>query len=100
MHKYNKNINVDCEEPLRTLSLEMNQAGDVAIGCKVLDIIRLTFDPIAARCAEWPTTLYFSFAMQSISTNESPGIPPCAAIVVRTGGTFPKRPRKTSFIAL
>ena len=42
----------------------------------------------------------YSVAMQSISTSELPGIPPAAAIVVRTGGSGPKRPRKTSFIAL
>ena len=41
----------------------------------------------------------YSVAMQSISTSELPGIPPAAAIVVRTGGSGPKRPRKASFIA-
>src|SRR5215203_1531428 len=38
-------------------------------------------------------------AMQSISTSELPGIPAAAAIVVRTPGSGPKRPRNTSFIA-
>ena len=38
-------------------------------------------------------------AMQSISTSELPGMPPAAAIVVRTPGSAPKRPRKTSFMA-
>ena len=38
-------------------------------------------------------------AMQSISTSELPGMPPAAAIVVRTPGSVPKRPRNTSFIA-
>ncbi len=32
-------------------------------------------------------------AMQSISTSELPGMPPAAAIVVRTPGSLPKRPR-------
>ena len=32
--------------------------------------------------------------MTSISTSELPGIPPAAAIVVRTGGSSPKRPSK------
>src|SRR5918995_5023898 len=41
----------------------------------------------------------YSAAMQSISTSELPGIPPAAAIVVRTPGSGPKRPRNTSFIA-
>ena len=41
----------------------------------------------------------YSVAMQSISTSELPGIPPAAAIVVRTGGSGPKRPRNISFIA-
>ena len=44
--------------------------------------------------------LPYKLAITSISTNELPGIPPYAAIVVRTGGSSPKRPRKTSFIAL
>ena len=38
-------------------------------------------------------------AMQSISTSEFPGIPPAAAIVVRTGGAAPNRPRYASFMA-
>jgi len=38
------------------------------------------------------------YAMTSISTSEFPGMPPAAAIVVRTGGSSPKRPRNTSFI--
>jgi hypothetical protein len=38
-------------------------------------------------------------AITSISTSEFPGIPPGAAIVVRTGGSSPNRPRNTSFIA-
>ena len=37
-------------------------------------------------------------AMQSISTSDLPGMPPYAAIVVRTGGFGPKRPRKISFM--
>src|SRR5918993_1843333 len=41
----------------------------------------------------------YSAAMQSISTSELPGIPPAAAIVVRTPGSGPKRPTNTSFIA-
>jgi len=41
-----------------------------------------------------------SAAMQSISTSEFPGIPPAAAMVVRTPGSGPKLPRKTSFIAV
>jgi hypothetical protein len=41
----------------------------------------------------------YSVAMQSISTSELPGMPPAAAIVVRTGGSEPKRPRNISFIA-
>ena len=40
------------------------------------------------------------YAITSISTSESPGIPPAAAMVVRTGGFSPKRPRKTSFMPL
>ncbi len=32
------------------------------------------------------------YAMTSISTSEFPGIPPAAAIVVRTGGSGPKAP--------
>jgi hypothetical protein len=42
--------------------------------------------------------LAYSVAMQSISTSELPGMPPAAAIVVRTGGSGPKRPRNISFI--
>ncbi len=41
----------------------------------------------------------YRLAMQSISTSELPGIPPAAAMVVRTGGSGPKRPRNISFIA-
>ena len=37
-------------------------------------------------------------AITSISTNELPGMPPGAAIVVRTGGSGPNLPWKTSFI--
>lgn len=37
-------------------------------------------------------------AMQSISTSEFPGIPPAAAMVVRTPGSAPNRPRNTSFM--
>ena len=38
--------------------------------------------------------------MQSISTSELPGIPPAAAIVVRTPGSGPNLPRNTAFIAV
>ena len=38
------------------------------------------------------------YAMQSISTSELPGMPPAAAMVVRTPGSGPKRPRNISFI--
>ncbi len=38
------------------------------------------------------------YAMTSISTSEFPGMPPAAAIVVRTGGFSPKRPLNVSFI--
>ena len=41
-----------------------------------------------------------TYAMQSISTSEFPGMPPAAAMVVLTPGSSPKRPRKTSFIAV
>jgi hypothetical protein len=37
-------------------------------------------------------------AITSISTNELPGMPPAAAMVVRTGGSGPNLPWKTSFI--
>ena len=37
-------------------------------------------------------------AMQSISTSEFPGMPPAAAMVVRTPGSGPNLPRKTSFM--
>ena len=40
------------------------------------------------------------YAMTSISTSEFPGMPPAAAMVVRTGGSSPKRPWKTAFISL
>ena len=56
-----------------------------------------------ARWAEWgsrPATFAQRLAMQSISTREFPGMPPAAAIVVRTPGSEPKRPRKTSFMPL
>jgi len=39
-----------------------------------------------------------STAMTSISTSEFPGMPPAAAIVVRTGGSGPNRPWNISFI--
>ena len=35
-----------------------------------------------------------------VEFEEFPGIPPAAAIVVRTGGSGPNLPRNTSFIAL
>ena len=44
--------------------------------------------------------LAYIYAMQSISTNESPGTPPFAtAIVERTGGLSPKRPLYVWFMA-
>ena len=47
----------------------------------------------------WTRTTDHSDAMQSISTSEFPGMPPAAAMVVRTPGSGPNRPRNTSFIA-
>jgi hypothetical protein len=38
------------------------------------------------------------YAITSISTSEFPGMPPAAAMVVRTGGSAPKRPWNTSFM--
>ena len=40
------------------------------------------------------------YAITSISTSEFPGMPPAAAMVVRTGGSAPKRPWNTSFMPL
>src|SRR5262249_14440264 len=40
----------------------------------------------------------YSAAMTSISTSEFPGMPPAAAMVVRTGGSAPKRPWNISFM--
>jgi len=55
--------------------------------------------PAAARRKRSPALPRQMLAIQSISTSELPGIPPAAAIVVRTPGSGPKRPRNTSFIA-
>ena len=44
-------------------------------------------------CLAAPAARRQTQAMQSISTSELPGMPPAAAIVVRTPGSLPKRPR-------
>ena len=106
--KENKRLLARIEE----LTAELEEVGSPTfsgLGTKLENTLRVAEEQSTRRISPSPSLRgegwgegkgknSYTLAITSISTSELPGIPPGAAIVVRTGGSAPKRPRNISFI--